>query len=176
VHRSAPCSGGVPVIRAIPLWQPWATLVAIGAKKLETRHYPAPRSLIGQRLAIHATLTNAWLHLADDVEPFNRRLREGLGLASDERPSQHLPLGGIVATAVLDSTRGITTRFANRLDAEDPDECAFGNYAVGRYAWMLRDVIRVDPMVPMKGQQGAGWPVPEGVDAVLREQGYIPSA
>lgn len=32
-------------MRAITLWQPWASLVAVGAKKYETRSWPAPKSL-----------------------------------------------------------------------------------------------------------------------------------
>jgi hypothetical protein len=44
-------------VKALPLNQPWATLVAIEAKRIETRGYP-PRRLglhVGQRIAIYAT-------------------------------------------------------------------------------------------------------------------------
>ena len=59
-------------MKAITLWQPWASLCVIprpidpatfstfgGAiplpfKTIETRSWPAPKSLIGQRIAIHA--------------------------------------------------------------------------------------------------------------------------
>src|SRR4051794_23151938 len=42
------------VLPAITLWQPWACLIEIGAKRYETRSRPPPRKLIGQRIAIHA--------------------------------------------------------------------------------------------------------------------------
>lgn len=42
----------------ISLWEPWATLVSVGAKRVETRPKPAPKRLIGQRLGIHATKGN----------------------------------------------------------------------------------------------------------------------
>jgi hypothetical protein len=39
---------------AITIWQPWATLIAIGAKPFEFRSWPVPARLIGQRIAVHA--------------------------------------------------------------------------------------------------------------------------
>ena len=41
-------------MKAISLWQPWASLIACGAKPFETRHWAPPRELIGQTIAIHA--------------------------------------------------------------------------------------------------------------------------
>lgn len=37
----------------ITLWQPWATLVAAGAKPFEFRAWPAPQRLWGRRVAGH---------------------------------------------------------------------------------------------------------------------------
>jgi ASCH domain len=42
------------LMKAISLWQPWASLIACGAKPFETRHWAPPRELIGQPIAIHA--------------------------------------------------------------------------------------------------------------------------
>ncbi len=41
-------------IPAITLWQPWASLIAAGAKPYEWRGWPAPTRLIGKKIAIHA--------------------------------------------------------------------------------------------------------------------------
>lgn len=41
-------------MKAISLWQPWASLIACGAKAFETRSWPPPPALIGQTIAIHA--------------------------------------------------------------------------------------------------------------------------
>lgn len=41
-------------IPTLTVWQPWATLIAEGFKPYEFRGWPAPRSLIGKRIAIHA--------------------------------------------------------------------------------------------------------------------------
>jgi hypothetical protein len=60
IGGTGPVAGqrAVTYVKALPLWQPWASLVAlVGAKRVETRHWPAPPRLIGQRIAIHATKT-----------------------------------------------------------------------------------------------------------------------
>ncbi len=41
-------------MKAISLWQPWASLIACGAKPYETRDWAPPRDLIGQTIAICA--------------------------------------------------------------------------------------------------------------------------
>jgi hypothetical protein len=41
-------------MKAISLRQPWASLIACGAKPYETRHWAPPRELIGATIAIHA--------------------------------------------------------------------------------------------------------------------------
>jgi len=41
-------------MKAITLWQPWATLVALKLKTIETRNHDRFKGLVGQRIAIHA--------------------------------------------------------------------------------------------------------------------------
>lgn len=41
-------------MKAISLWQPWASLIACGAKPFETRDWAPPAALIGQTIAICA--------------------------------------------------------------------------------------------------------------------------
>lgn len=44
-------------MRAMTLWQPWASLMAEGIKTIETRPFPHPwRSAVGERVAIHAAV------------------------------------------------------------------------------------------------------------------------
>ena len=38
----------------ITLHQPWASLIALGIKTVETRSWPAPARLVGQTIAVHA--------------------------------------------------------------------------------------------------------------------------
>ena len=41
-------------MKAITLWQPYASLLVAGRKPHETRSWPPPDSLLGARIAIHA--------------------------------------------------------------------------------------------------------------------------
>ncbi len=142
-------------MKALPLWQPWASLVAIEAKRIETRHWAAPRALIGQRIAIHATKTDRELSVCW-TEPFVRvlaaaraagRLPAGIG-------GQGLPLGALIATAIIDRCDRMTTESCLELLDRDPDEFAFGHHEAGRFAWVLRDVQRLPSPVPFTGRQG----------------------
>lgn len=129
-------------MKALPLWQPWAQLVALGAKHVETRHWRAPASLIGNRIAIHATKTTRELWVCEQ-EPFKRRLGD-----SD------MHFGAIIATAILHRCTEMTEGSIATLRDLDPDEHAFGLYEPGRFAWVLRDVELVDPPLPFRGSQG----------------------
>lgn len=132
-------------MKALPLWQPWATLVAVGAKRVETRDYP-PRRLglrEGQRIAIHAAKRTTELHLCEEW-PFNRHIRAG----------GELPLGAIVATCTLVRAAEITASSAYALEARNPVEHALGYYVPGRWAWVLGDVEQMPEPVPFVGSQG----------------------
>ena len=133
-----------PTIKALPLWQPWATLVAIGAKRIETRSFPAHRLglKIGQRIAIHATKTPRELWICEE-EPFCEYVK-----AAD------LPLGAIVATATLEGWTEIVEEKAAKLADGWPHEYAFGDYSPGRWAWRLGDVRQLPSPVPFTGSQG----------------------
>jgi hypothetical protein len=65
-----------------------------------------------------------------------------------------LPLGAIIATVVLDRCTQITADAADELERRNPAEYVFGNYEPGRFAWVLRDVVRLAEPVPFKGSQG----------------------
>jgi hypothetical protein len=113
-------------MKAITLHQPWATLVAFGFKTIETRTWPAPSSLIGERIAIHAA-----------------------GAGRIRKMFHTLPLGCVVATAVL--TEVVPTEWAIQ---RFPDQLPFGDYTTGRFAWLLDDVVAFDRPVKASGKQG----------------------
>lgn len=41
-------------MKALTIWQPWASLIMAGAKPFEFRGYRAPRFVIGERIVVHA--------------------------------------------------------------------------------------------------------------------------
>lgn len=56
-------------MKAISLWQPYASLIALGAKTIETRSWAPPAQYLETRIAIHAAKTPAHLGLCV-FEPF----------------------------------------------------------------------------------------------------------
>lgn len=134
-------------MKALTLWQPWATLVAIGAKKIETRSWTTSHR---GPLAIHAAAFSPE-HATQlcHEEPFFSCLKEGgldVGLAITR-----LPAGVIVATCQLVEVVRITKSSASAL--EEP-ELSFGNYTPGRWAWVLGDVQALATPVPTRGYPG----------------------
>ena len=125
-------------IKALSLWQPWASLVALGAKRIETRHwgtrYRGP-------LAIHAA---------------KRWTREELSKTSLFRyrvPSlpEAPPLGAVVGVVNLVDCVQMTAAW---IESVDEDEERFGHYAIARWGWMLEDARALASPVPLRGRQG----------------------
>ncbi|MCC6457256.1 MAG: ASCH domain-containing protein [Caldilineaceae bacterium] len=127
-------------MKAITLWQPWATLIAIGAKRYETRswatNYRGP-------LAIHAAKRKA--DPGDWHGPINAALKEaGFGWYGEE-----LPYGCIVCTVELVEVYRTETMYMPFRAAERH----FGDYTPGRFAWRLANVQPV-ANIPARGSQG----------------------
>ena len=78
---------------AITLHQPWASLIALGIKTVETRSWPAPALLVGQTIAIHAGKRV----VRQPGENIEQELRARLG----EDWHGDIPAGRVVATAIL---------------------------------------------------------------------------
>jgi hypothetical protein len=134
-------------IKAISLWQPWASLAACGAKSIETRGWsPSYRG----PLAIHAAkrvLTNDFLYsLLHDKTFVQAYLKVGLTELSGMR---RLPRGVILATCTLaDCVR------TEDVPAIGWKERAFGDYSPGRWAWLLTNIKMLPEPIPCVGRQG----------------------
>lgn len=119
--------------------QPWASLVALGAKRYETRswktNYRGP-------LAVHASLKFSQAARAlCRAEPFASAL---LGNAD-------LPLGCVVAVCELAAVFP-TSEESLFGSAEWPThELTFGDFGPGRYAWLLRNVRALETPIPARG-------------------------
>jgi hypothetical protein len=150
-------------VKALPLWQPWATLVAIGAKRVETRGYAPGRLglVFGQRIAIHATKTDKELWICG-MDHFRDHIAD---------PAE-LPLGALVATCTLARASQITEETALELFRRSPQEHAFGDYTAGRWAWVLSDVEQLSEPIPFKGSQGA-FDVPDELLSYTPPQGAL---
>jgi hypothetical protein len=144
-------------MKALTLRQPWATLVAIGAKTIETR--PWATSYRGP-LAIHAAKgfpkearDLLWKDF-DFYAAFRPDHAAALKLAGVRlvpnaaacAVSGQLPLGSVVATCRL-----VSIIVTSRITALSDQERAFGDYSPGRYAWILEDVKPLAVPIPAKG-------------------------
>ncbi len=116
-------------MKAISLYQPWASLIALGLKRIETRgwltHYRGP-------LAIHAT--NYFPPLAK-MAFREGRIWEALSLRglTDWRA---LPRGAVLCIADLVDCERIGPAFVMPPDPE----LSFGDFRPSRYAWRLANV------------------------------------
>lgn len=136
-------------MKALTLHQPWASLVAIGAKRIETRSWSTSyRGL----LAIHAAkLWNDQLWRIASTGPI------GIALLEARNGPDLLPLGMIVARCRLHAVARIQEDYPMDDDvaaAMTPRERAFGDFTPGRFAWLLADVEALPQPIPARGRQG----------------------
>lgn len=142
-------------MKAITLWEPWGTLVAYGYKEVETRDW-----YTGYRgpLAIHAAVKRA---NPKDVS----HATFALGAHGLELPP--LTFGAVVATCHLVAClpAALAILKARQLKpAFEPRrgwafETQFGDYEAGRWAWILRDVVRLEKPIAAAGMQKL-WELP----------------
>jgi hypothetical protein len=136
-------------MKAISLWQPWAHLMAIGAKQNETRSWPTNHR---GWLAIHAA--KKWtreIQALCETQPFEQYVNGVPG---------GLVTGAIVAVVRLHTCIEITTT-----NAPNTEEFHFGDYTPGRFMWRTTDRTQLPTPIPFKGRQGL-FEVP---DELLRE-------
>lgn len=201
-------------MKALTLWQPWASLIAIGAKTIETRGWST--SYRGP-LAIHAAqrapkvdnqygwvgdyMLGLWAPALDHVDPCDcdedgevagdrcmARSHPAHALFSDEGAhgwslATTLPLGAVVATCrlvdvapMIDLLTGEPDELLGRSPAlylepdtglclshhfEAPvrhidvsDQRPYGDFAPGRFAWLLEDIEPLAEPIPATGRQG----------------------
>jgi hypothetical protein len=172
-------------VKALTLTQPWATLVARGAKTVETRWW---RTAYRGPLAIHAAKGMA---VDDAAVCFTEPFAAALGRGPEERwnPREQLPRGAVVAVAELVDvvpadellwhggdwrTPGPNWRHVLVLDGDErasvfvaERERPFGYYAPRRWAWLLDGVEAVDPPAPARGALGL-WDWKEAPGGLLR--------
>jgi hypothetical protein len=134
-------------MKVISLWQPWASLIALGIKQFETRSWST--NYRGD-LAIHA---------AKKIIPFRELFRELSAKQRDFIMDQivhvygnykDMPTGKIVAVTHLTDIFPADKLACGLMNLEK----ACGDYSSGRFAWKLEGTMRLIEPVPTKGQQG----------------------
>jgi len=138
-------------VKATSLWQPWASGIALGHKRIETRHWITNHR---GEIAIHAA--KRWdAEQRDYAEDFRRRGWIDFGL----------PFGAVVAVACIADVK----RTEMLIGSIDKKEEAFGNYGPRRFGWILEDIRPLATPVPCKGAQGI-FNLPPDVEQAVRDQ------
>ena len=162
-------------MKAITIPQPYASLVAIGAKRFltmdRTTAYRGPVAIHAGKEPFHLTL---WQGRPGAQEALVRAFggwidhERGGAQGLDDRYYE-MPYGAVLATARLAECWRIqvdpkTHRIAlysegnSRLRQSGisllSQECVFGDYRSGRYAWELADAQPLPTPVPAKGRPG----------------------
>lgn len=146
-------------MKALTLHEPRASLIAHGWKEVETRDwYTSYRG----PLAIHAALRKP--------DPTDlSHVTFALGHRGFEVPA--LTFGAVVCVCQLVACLPAQLAHVNatKLKPEfEPRhgwavECLFGNYGTGRWAWILRDVQRLDRPLAARGQRKL-WNLPKTLE------------
>jgi hypothetical protein len=87
-------------MKAISLWQPWASLIAAGLKPYETRNWAPAPSMIGQTIAIHAAkkIDRDAIDFAEEL--FYGRHADQIASTYDEAPDELMGLFGQVVLPI----------------------------------------------------------------------------
>ena len=169
-------------MKAITIYQPWASLIAAGAKRFETRswatRYRGP-------IAIHTGKTPVPPDFGFVTRIPESKIADALGIHRPydtendrdfwRRCIDDEFLGAVVATAELAGChrivryggRGMTSRDPGWIEGDDwiyeptEQELLFGDWTPGRYAWELTNVKPLPEPIPAKGKQGL-WDFDDG--------------
>lgn len=123
-------------MKALSLWQPWASLWACGRKRYETRHWATPYR---GALVVHAAK-----RICTDIDDVLREICEdefGGHWAVD------LPRGALIAVCNL-----VACLPTDRL-LLDGDERHLGNFTTGRFAWDAQNMRELLRPIQFRGRQ-----------------------
>jgi hypothetical protein len=160
-------------MKALTIWQPWASLIVAGAKPFEFRGWRPPRSLIGQRIVIHAAArpmkADEVRHIVDNLQFGGANAASTCLLAESAlallKPIYHfkkpvgLPLSAGLGMAIVGEPR-------NGFDIAEEFGLTFVNdsdrHEHANWGWPMLDIeVWPEPMA-MRGAQGLwNWPTPE---------------
>lgn len=175
-------------MKALTIYQPWASLVIEGAKPYEFRGWPPPAKMIGQRIVIHASskaIDRALVEGMYEMQALNAPMAREMCLHRDKAipvlaravtrqinnecglidVSKHgdLPWGCGLGTAVIGEPRRgdeIAEEFGMpRANDSDRDQHA-------NWGWPMLEIEKWDEPIEMRGMQGL-WTWPEPKEFIL---------
>lgn len=126
-------------MKAISLLQPWASLVVMGLKTIETRSWATSHR---GTMLIHASRGKAGSIFGEQVA-FRQHIPDFAAM----------PFGAIIGSVTLTAVVPITETGlpGHSMAALTMEEKAFGDYTVGRFAWLLADAVLFEQPIPARG-------------------------
>lgn len=154
-------------MKALTIWQPWASLIMIGAKPFEFRRWNyADRyaGLIGQRIVIHAgsrpvkrdEILDIIARLEDRISSLRPEIARPLldRILAAHRCQGVVPLAAGLGTAILRRALRVDAIFRSPADSDRIDHHMYG--------WPLTDIRPFKQPIPCRGAQGFwNWPSAE---------------
>ena len=122
-------------MKVLSLLEPWASLIKENKKKIETRSWKT--SYRGE-LYIHASQKPI-----SKTDPAIQKLLEYI-------PNVEMAYGQIICKCNLVDCIEMTPEWIEEVK-KDKQEFACGEYAIGRYGWILEDIEVLTPPIPAKG-------------------------
>lgn len=122
-------------MKVLSIIEPWATLIKEGKKVIETRSWKT--SYRGE-LYIHASNKK--------IKKSDTHIIELLKLI----PNIELGFGHILCKCKLIDCIYMDQEFLDKIQ-KNTQEYLCGEYSLGRYAWVLEDIVPLDEPIPAKG-------------------------
>lgn len=144
-------------MKAISLWQPWASAIATGAKLIETRSW---KTDYRGEIAIHAAKRFVRWEMDMYLSTWNWQGALGLRMGQIVDSKDVLPRGAVVAIAKLIDCRPTESFAVAELDVKRGTptyqwtERELGNFEPGRFGWVFGEVLKLSTPVPCRGAQG----------------------
>ena len=176
------------MMRAISLWRPWPWMFFHANKRVENRSWSPPKSIIGEWVAMHATLKfdndavnsarrGRFGPKASMVEPAADRhptgivgaffVRGGFELAPGESIWNHAVGAMSESFAALEPEEVSVSRCIGPLLTAEVAVLSRSVYAFGPWCWVTSRVIELPGPIPCKGRQGL-WTVPADAERIVR--------
>jgi hypothetical protein len=146
-------------VKAIAMWQPWASLFLSPAKVHETRDWPWPHR---GWVAIHAT--------KKIVHELGPRLHDIVDSEFGGHWGVDLPRGAIIGVAKIVDCVPAESVFAGHVPGADgfyPDDFYCGDFSPGRFAFRRSEYRLLREPVPFKGRQSKWFDIPDDLVAHL---------
>lgn len=125
-------------MKVISIIEPWASLIKEKVKYIETRSW---KTNYRGKIYIHASLKK--------VPKKDERINNLISLLKDKE----FKYGHIIAEATLVDCIYMDEDFLSKIK-ENTQEYICGEYTIGRYAWVLKDIKELENPIPAKGNLG----------------------